>query len=1102
MPKKQEKNKEYTAKDIQILEGLEPVRQRPGMYIGSTGPDGLHHLIWEVVDNCLDEAIAGYAKNIEIVLESDDMVSVSDDGRGIPVDVHAKTKKSALETVLTTLHAGAKFNSKIYQVSGGLHGVGVSVVCALAKHLKAEVCRGGNLYSQEFERGKAINKIKKEKTCKKTGTKIYFQPDREIFKGDSKFDIKKIINHLRQQAYLTNSVSIKIKDKRKEVSLEYSFYFEGGILSYLKYLIRGYETKNPNPFFVHQKKEDVEVEVAFQYTNEIDSYEESFVNNIFTKEGGYHLVGLRTALTRSINNYARKNGFFKDKDENLTGDDVREGLVSVVSIRMQDPQFEGQTKGRLGNQEIKPIVEQVVGEAILDYFEKYPQDAKLIIEKCILSSNARKAAKAARQTVLRKGLLEGLSLPGKLADCISRKPEESELFIVEGDSAGGCWSGNTKVALVDGRNLSFKDLVEEEKHGIKNYCYTTQENGEIGIAPILNPRITKKNTEVIKVILDTEEQLVCTPDHLFMLRNGVYKKAEDLTPQDSLMPFHKKYSEIGGRITIKGYEMIFQNKTKKWIFTHLLSSKYNIEKGIYKREDKEHIHHKDFNKLNNNPENLIPLSKEKHLQLHREILGKTLHRKDVKEKLIKLRQTSEFREKMKKAMTTPAMVELLSKRAKRQWQDEEYKKYMKEKFLEFYRTNKKYREENNKRLNEAQKEYWSKKENREQQSQRTKRYFITHPEQKEIYSQVAKKQWSDSMLIAWRSEMTKKQWTSEFREKRKKTYNQTYLNKALGVLNEIYQEKQKLDLRRYNEMRKERNDKTIIRYETICERFFNNDEKKLKEAVINFNHKIKKIIRLKQKIDVYDLEVEQTHNFALTSGIFVHNSAKSARDRRSQAILPLRGKILNIEKSRIDKVLASKEIRSLVIAMGTAIADDFNIEKLRYHKVIIMTDADVDGAHIRTLLLTLFFRYFREIIERGYLYIAQPPLYKIQKSRQSEYAYNEDEKIKILERLKGEAKIIKKVKASKGKEKINKEEDKEEEKIAGVSMQRYKGLGEMNPDQLRETTMDVEKRVLKRVLIEDGKEADKIFDILMGNEVMPRKKFIQTFAKKVKNLDI
>jgi len=667
MSKKRSRKTEYTAKDIQILEGLEPVRRRPGMYIGSTGPEGLHHLIWECVDNSLDEAIAGYTKNIEVELLPENRVRVSDDGRGIPVDIHPKTKKPALETVLTTLHAGAKFSNKIYQVSGGLHGVGVSVVCALSKYLRAEVCRDGYLYVQEFSKGKATNRLKKQKKCKKSGTTIIFEPDPEIFKGEIKFRLQKIINHLRQQAYLTKGVRIKVRDARKKFPFEYSFYFEGGILSYLRYLTKGAELRHSNPFYVSQQKEQVIVEVAFQYTNEIETYEESFVNNIFTREGGYHLIGFRSALTRSINTYARKNEFLKDKEENLTGDDVREGIVAVVAVWLPNPQFEGQTKGRLGNQEVKPIVEQIISEALMDYFEKYPQDAKLIIEKCILSAKARKAAKAARQTVLRKGLLEGLSLPGKLADCISRKPEESELFIVEGDSAGG--------------------------------------------------------------------------------------------------------------------------------------------------------------------------------------------------------------------------------------------------------------------------------------------------------------------------------------------------------------------------------------------------------------------------------------------------SAKSGRDRRYQAILPLRGKILNIEKARIDKVLASKEIRSLIIALGTAIADDFNIEKLRYHRIIIMTDADTDGAHIRTLLLTLFFRYFRPIIERGYLYIAQPPLYRIQIGKRVEYAYSEEEKEEILEKVRQEKSLKKKSKKERKKVEESLAES-EEEKLTGLTIQRYKGLGEMNPEQLWETTMDPQRRILKQVTIEDAKEADRIFDILMGNEVMPRKKFIQTYAKEVKNLDI
>jgi len=651
---------EYTAKDIYVLEGLEPVRKRPGMYIGSTGTEGLHHLIWECVDNSLDEAMAGYAKNIEVSLLPQNRIKVADDGRGIPVDIHPQTKKSALETVMTTLHAGAKFGGKSYQIAGGLHGVGVSVVCALSKWMRAEVCRGGIKYSQEYERGKVKTKLKKEGKCKKTGTTIYFEPDPEIFK-EIKFNFKKILKHLRQQAYLTKGVKITIKDEReKEKKKSYTFYFEGGLKSYLKYLVKGATTVHPTPFYVSGEKDEILVEVAFQYTHEREPYEEGFANNIYTGEGGMHLTGFRTALTRSLNEYARKNGFLKEKDENLTGEDVREGLTAVVAVKLKEPQFEGQTKARLGNPEAKTAVESIVTEGLLDFLERNPKDARAIIEKCLLAAKARKAAKAARQTVLRKGVLEGLTLPGKLADCVSRKPQECELYIVEGESAGG--------------------------------------------------------------------------------------------------------------------------------------------------------------------------------------------------------------------------------------------------------------------------------------------------------------------------------------------------------------------------------------------------------------------------------------------------SSRQARDRHFQAILPLRGKILNVEKARLDKILSSKEIKSLIIALGTAIADDFDLSKLRYHRIIIMTDADVDGSHIRTLLLTLFYRYFPQLIERGHLYIAQPPLYRIQIGKNVKYAYTEAEKDKILEEIKKEMRKKSKIK--------KKKEGEEEEKITGVSIQRYKGLGEMNPSQLWETTMNPENRILLKVTIEDAKEADRIFDILMGNEVLPRKKFIQAHAKSVKNLDI
>ena len=648
----------YTAKDIYVLKGLEPVRRRPAMYIGSTGPDGLHHLIWECVDNFIDEFNMGYGNQGEVILLPGNRVKVTDNGRGIPVEKHPQTKKSALETVMTTLHAGAKFGGKAYQVAGGLHGVGVSVVCALSKWMRAEVCRGGIRYFQEYSGGKPKSKVKKADKCRQTGTTVIFEPDPEIFK-DINFDLKKILDHLRQQAYLTKGIKIIVSDERKKQKQSYAFYFEGGLSSYVQYLVRGVTPRHPNIFYGSGSKNGILVEAAFQYLQEYECYEESFANNIWTQEGGTHLTAFRTALTRTFNDYARRMGLLKETDENLSGKDIREGFTGVVSVKIKDPQFEGQTKAKLGNAEAKVAVEGVVSESLTDFLERNPADARAIIENCLLAQKAREAAKAAKETVLRKGILEGLALPGKLADCASKKPEESELYLVEGESAGG--------------------------------------------------------------------------------------------------------------------------------------------------------------------------------------------------------------------------------------------------------------------------------------------------------------------------------------------------------------------------------------------------------------------------------------------------SSRQGRDRKFQAILPLRGKILNVERARLDKILSSKEIKSLIIALGTAVAEDFNVDKIRYHRIIIMCDADSDGNHIRTLLLTLFYRHFKPIIEKGYLYIAQPPLYKIQVGKRTEYAYTEDDKAEILSEFR---------KVNTKKQKSKKEEGTEEEKSVAISIQRYKGLGEMNPSELWSTTMNPENRVLLRVTIENAKEADRIFDTLMGEEVLPRKKFIQTYAKKVKNLDI
>ncbi len=1146
MPKKEEKKQpvsptgaSYTAKDIQVLEGLEPVRKRPGMYIGSTGVEGLHHLIWEVFDNSLDEAMAGYAHIIEVVLMPDSKVRVTDDGRGIPTDLHPKLKKSALELAATTLHAGGKFEQGAYKVSGGLHGVGLSVVNALSTWMRAEVHRKPDIFAQEYKIGKPTGPVKKVGTTKKTGTIITFQPDPSIFKEIS-FDLATILNHLRQQAYLTKGVKVVVKDEREKMATEflgstkgksqettpsrdYTFYFEGGIVSYVEFLNRSEEAKHKTVFYVAKEQDNIFVEVAMQYTDEISGKELSFANNVHTTEGGMHLTGFKSAITRTLNDYARKNAFLKEKDDNLSGDDVREGLTSIISVKLKDPQFEGQTKAKLGTPDARTAVENVINMELADWLERNPLDARQIMEKIILASKARLAAKAARETVLRKGAMEGMTLPGKLADCSSRDPSESELFIVEGDSAGGCFSGDTKVALTDGRNLSFRELVEESKKGIMNYAYTIKNDGTIGIAPILHPRITKRNTEVVKITLDNGEEIICTSDHLFILRDGTYKEANNLTSRDSLMPLYRKISKIGGKITINGYEMVLNPDEHYWRFTHVLADQYNLDNSVYTKNEGDTRHHKDFNKLNNNPDNIVRMNKQDHLLYHTKHLLKTAFRPDILEKLRKIRQSKEYREKISKTMLKPEMRAILSTRAIKQWKDDKYKKYMADKFMTFYNSNPEYRNKNRTLLLQAQKNYWADDKNKEIQSRRTAKFFEEHPIRKAHYSQVAKNQWENPALLHWRSLATQKQWTIEFRTKRKEAYDKTYFAHTIGFMKKLLDRDNSLE--KYDKERVEGRNKNLLKADTFCERFFEGNHGKMLDNIQHFNHKVVKIEPLSEKIDVYDIEVPETHNFALASGVFVHNSSKGARDRRIQAILPLRGKILNVEKARIDKMLATEQIRNLIIALGTAIAEEFDIAKLRYHKVVIMTDADVDGSHIRTLLLTLFYRYFPKLIEAGHIYIAQPPLYKIQKGSKIEYAYNDQEKGKILEGLRknltdGQATKTKiknsKLKISNNDWEVTPVEGETienggpssvefsvgEGKIAGVAIQRYKGLGEMNPEQLWETTLDPENRMLLQVTVKDAQEADRVFDVLMGAEVLPRKKFIQTHAKSVQNLDI
>jgi len=1054
----------YKAENITVLKGLEAVRKRPAMYIGDVGTRGLHHLVFEVLDNGIDEALGGHCDHIKLIIHKDGTATVIDNGRGIPTDMHPIEKKSAVEIVMTVLHAGGKFDKKNYKVSGGLHGVGVSVVNALSEWLEVKVKRDGKIHMQRFERGAPTYELKVVGDTEEQGTEVHFKPDSEIFNSiDFQYEI--FHNRIRELAFLNKGLRIEIEDERDDKKKE--FQFEGGIKSFVEYINKNKRALHEEVIYLAKETKDIEIEIAMQYNDGFAANEFSFVNNINTIEGGTHVSGFRTALTRVINNYIKKN---KLTEISLSGDDVREGLAVVISIKVPEPQFEGQTKTKLGNSNIKGLVDSVVFTALTDYFEENPILAKNILSKCVLAAKAREAARKARELTRRKTVLSSGSLPGKLADCQEKDASKCELFIVEGDSAGGCFSGNTKVALTDGRNLTFKQLIKENKKGKKNYCYTLKENGEISIALIKNPRLTKKKAEVIKIILDNDEKIICTPDHKFRLAEGGYIQAIDLNPKVSLAPLYRKVSKKQGRITIDGYEMFFDNSKNKWLFTHMLADEYNLTHNFYSKNKGSHRHHLDFNKLNNNPDNVIRLSKKEHLELHKTHIFKTLLTEESKLKSKKIHQSKEFKNKLKKIMNTSKMKKLLSEKAIKQWQNPKYKQYMKEKFLEFYYSNKEYQKLNNKRLNLAQKQYWSIKENCQKQAKKIKEFFINNPEKRKLLSQKAKEQWKDKDLLKWRSQQTKLQWTSEFREKRKKAYNKTYFHKSIKLMKVLDDENK---LRDYDKFRVALNNKTLLSFEEFKNRFFNGNLTSTLEAIRNYNHKIKKIIKLRRKRKVYDLEVKGTHNFALTSGIFVHNSAKQGRSREFQAILPLRGKILNVEKARIDKIFANNEISIMIAALGTGIGEEFKKEKLRYHKIILMTDADVDGKHISCLLLTFFYRYMRELVEEGHVYLAMPPLYKVKKGKSFRYVYNDEEKDLALQELGEDSNI-----------------------------QRYKGLGEMNPEQLWTTTMEPAKRMLKQITIKDAIAADEMFSTLMGDEVEARREFIFEHAKEVKELDV
>ncbi|MEF8825572.1 MAG: toprim domain-containing protein, partial [Halapricum sp.] len=916
-----------------------------------------------------------------------------------------------------------------------------------------------------------VEKVRDSGPEEGTGTEIRFWPDEEIFETID-FEFSTLANRVRELAFLNSGVEITLTDERD--GTEQWFHYDGGIREFVEYLNESKEPLHRDVIYFEDEDSGIHVEVAMQATAELQGSIHAFANNINTREGGTHLTGFKTALTRIVNDYATSNDLLKDLDETLKGDDIREGLTAVISVKHPDPQFEGQTKTKLGNSDVRGVVESAVHEHLGTYFEESPDTAEAIIGKAVEAAKARKAAKKAEELTRRKSALDSTALPGKLADCQTKDPSEAELFIVEGDSAGGCFTGDTKVALASGRSITFEELVTEHENGQSHYCYTVDDDGKICLERIENPRVTREDAPLVEVTLDNGEQITCTPDHEFMLRDGSYCAAADLDAGQSLMPLYKKESDTSEeRITIDGYEMVKQPIMNDfWEFTHLLADRYNIERSVYDPDAGDHKHHKDFDKRNNRPDNIERLTKDDHLELHREHVEETLHTPEVQEKLRELKQSKEFRQKMSERMQQEETVEILRAQAQEQWEDKEYKEKMQEAWWEYYNNNPAYRERVKNRLAEAAREYWSDEEHREEQSKRVEQYFEEHPEAVEQRQQQANEQWDNDELREWRSKKTEEQWTEEFREQRMEAYNQTCYENTIPFMKSVLQEEGSLE--NYDEYRREEDDPNVLTKSTTIDKFFQ-DEQELRQAVQSHNHTVDSVERLDETADVYDLEVPGTHNFALDAGVFVHNSAKQARNPENQAVLPIRGKILNVEKHRLDRILENNEIRNLITALGTGIGDEFDIKNVRYKTIVLFTDADVDGAHIRTLLLTLLYRHMKPLLEAGYVYAAKPPLYRIRYRGETYDAMTEADREEIVE------------------EKCDGNPDQ---------VQRFKGLGEMNPQQLWEATMDPDNRILKQITIDDAATADKMFSVLMGDAVEPRKQFIKEHSPEAEWVDI
>lgn len=1076
----------YGKGSIQVLEGRDAVRLRPGMYIGGTSKAGLHHILYEIIDNSVDEFMNGHGSCIEVTLHEDGKtLTVNDDGRGIPVDIEESTGKSSLEVVFTKLHAGGKFDQSSYKGSGGLHGVGSSVTNFLSETLVARVRRDEKIYEISFDQGIPLGPVEEVGTYSKfsshhsSGTEVTFKADGEVF-PETTYDPEVIAERLEIKTYVNPGLKVVFIDQVNDETHEYQH--DEGITEYLQELVKRSKSEpiHTLPISVKgtsKKGDTVRYEMVFQWTDDTSDDIHSFVNSIPTKDGGTHEAGYREGLAKAVRSYLDTSDSVP-KRLDIRSEDIREGMKAIVNIFIEgELQFQSQNKVRLNNPEIKPALTNAVKMQVEQFLFNNTETAEKIAKRIVAAAKARQAARTAKKKITSKARsAKKITLPGKLSDCSSDDPSECEIFLVEGDSAGGCWSSSTRVSLADGRHLNFLELIEEQEQGIQNYCYTIKDDGTIGIEKILNVRKTKSNAKIVSVRLDNGSDLRCTPCHPFMLRDGTYKRADELTPTDSLMPLRLRKSSHEEGDWMKGYEMAFDPEKSAWVYVHHIADRYNRDQGFYSETLCGHRHHIDFNKLNNNPTNITRMPAQDHLQLHWDNLDKTLHSPETKALAIVTKRTPEFRQYMSDKMKEQS--EDLSERAKKQWEDDDYKEFMNNAWKEFYESNEDYRLEVLNRLDKAQQEHWSSEENRKAQSRRTREYFESNPDHRENHKQLAKKQWEDEDLLEWRREETSKQWTKEFRKQRKSTLHKTYYDNTIQGLYQ-FKDGNQVDLQAYREWRISNKKKAHLKFETFVERYFDGKKEDAIEAVINYNHKIVSVTPLQTREDVYDLEVPGTHNFALSTGVFVHNSAKMGRNRETQAILPLRGKVLNTEGTDLKKVVKNKELSGVIEALGCGIGSSFDVNHLRYHKIILLMDADSDGHHITTLLLTFFYRHMPELIEGGYIYLAQPPLFRVEWGKERYWALSDNEKNKIIKKL-------------------------EKRGAVKIDVSRFKGLGEMMADTLAETTLDPDSRVLIEVEIPDTlvDETDVAINNLMGKDASERYKMIVNNLNLIDDLDV